>query len=388
MENKGLKTVETRKDELRFTTGILKEMQGKFLAERLLRSWKEDFLDEHTGEVVSIERSEIIMDRGLLLDGDNLAVINFHMEAGDIKEVTVSNQRRRAFVYETNHLSPWFASIQIDKKKKKFILYASSLEMVLEIVKDYAELNFVQPFYFTNAKEFDSCILLKDTLKKYQVDKTLDLDNFKVAEDEDESTAGKFYQIDVTVKNEQVTYPQAFVIETADVDKAMLVIRDFINKRIAASDNKNEKVEIKLEGAKVIPCDIVIEKEFSMAYLNDYPDAKETTAEMIHKEAAKLIETMNENSAKFISSEQAEEIQESAGRNLAEAANKGLFDTENVKVTASMDKFQIGPDKPEAANSSELAAQDMKHGSIQNAPVLPETKKKGHHGVRANGSKY
>jgi DNA-directed RNA polymerase subunit beta len=41
----------------------LKKVIGRKLAARVLKSWIEDFVDEDTGEVVSIERNEVIIDR-------------------------------------------------------------------------------------------------------------------------------------------------------------------------------------------------------------------------------------------------------------------------------------------------------------------------------------
>src|SRR5687768_1472218 len=48
---------------------------GKRLAARVLRSWVEDFVDEDTGEVVSLERNEIVLERDSILDQENIAMI-------------------------------------------------------------------------------------------------------------------------------------------------------------------------------------------------------------------------------------------------------------------------------------------------------------------------
>jgi DNA-directed RNA polymerase subunit beta len=45
------------------------------LAARVLNTWHEDFVDEDTGEVVSIERNEIILDRDTIIDKDNVEEI-------------------------------------------------------------------------------------------------------------------------------------------------------------------------------------------------------------------------------------------------------------------------------------------------------------------------
>ncbi|HMQ08055.1 MAG TPA: DNA-directed RNA polymerase subunit beta [Saprospiraceae bacterium] len=53
----------------------LEKAIGRKLAARVLRKWTEDFVDEDTGEVVTIERNEIILERDIILDEDNIGFI-------------------------------------------------------------------------------------------------------------------------------------------------------------------------------------------------------------------------------------------------------------------------------------------------------------------------
>ena len=55
-------------DELKVSPAALKKVVGRKLAARVLKSWVEDFVDEDTGEVVSIERNEVIIDRETILE--------------------------------------------------------------------------------------------------------------------------------------------------------------------------------------------------------------------------------------------------------------------------------------------------------------------------------
>ena len=63
-------------DEIKITKANLKKVVGRKLAARILRSWVEDFVDEDTGEVVSIERNEIIIDRETVIEQDHLDLID------------------------------------------------------------------------------------------------------------------------------------------------------------------------------------------------------------------------------------------------------------------------------------------------------------------------
>ena len=62
-------------DELKVTKAGLKKVIGRKLAARVLKSWIEDFVDEDTGEVVSIERNEIILDREIELEKEHIDLI-------------------------------------------------------------------------------------------------------------------------------------------------------------------------------------------------------------------------------------------------------------------------------------------------------------------------
>lgn len=59
-------------DEIKVSKTALKKLIGRRLAARVLKSWVEDFVDEDTGEVVSIERNEVIIDRETVLEKDHV----------------------------------------------------------------------------------------------------------------------------------------------------------------------------------------------------------------------------------------------------------------------------------------------------------------------------
>ena len=62
-------------DEMKVTKAALKGAVGRKLAARVLKSWVEDFVDEDTGEVVSIERNEVIIDRETVIEKDHVEQI-------------------------------------------------------------------------------------------------------------------------------------------------------------------------------------------------------------------------------------------------------------------------------------------------------------------------
>ncbi|MBE9511826.1 MAG: DNA-directed RNA polymerase subunit beta [Bacteroidetes bacterium] len=59
-------------EEFKVSKTALKKLVGRKLAARVLKSWVEDFVDEDTGEVVSIERNEVIIDRETILEDEHI----------------------------------------------------------------------------------------------------------------------------------------------------------------------------------------------------------------------------------------------------------------------------------------------------------------------------
>jgi len=71
--------------EVKVSKSTLKKAVGSKLAARVVRTWIEDFVDEDTGEVVSIERTEVIIERETILENDHVDLI---VDAG-IKTVLI-----------------------------------------------------------------------------------------------------------------------------------------------------------------------------------------------------------------------------------------------------------------------------------------------------------
>ena len=62
-------------DEVKASKVNLKKAVGRKLAARVLKTWVEDFVDEDTGEVVSIERNEVLLDRETTIEEEHIDLI-------------------------------------------------------------------------------------------------------------------------------------------------------------------------------------------------------------------------------------------------------------------------------------------------------------------------
>ena len=88
-------------EEIKVSKAGLKKVVGRKLAARVLKTWVEDFVDEDTGEVVSIERNEVIIDRETLLEDAHIDTI---VDAG-VKAIILhkedANANDFAIIYNT-----------------------------------------------------------------------------------------------------------------------------------------------------------------------------------------------------------------------------------------------------------------------------------------------
>ncbi|MDP4238292.1 MAG: DNA-directed RNA polymerase subunit beta [Bacteroidota bacterium] len=103
-------------EEVKVSKTSLKKALGQKLAARVLKTWVEDFVDEDTGEVVTIERNEVIIDRETILENSHIDEI---LEAGTptiLLHKTDANQNDYAIIYNTLQKDP-------SNSEKEAVLY-------------------------------------------------------------------------------------------------------------------------------------------------------------------------------------------------------------------------------------------------------------------------
>jgi hypothetical protein len=273
-------------------------MLGRYLVNRLCRTWTETFIDEDTGNTVPIERNELIFDKGTLITQDNLAKIRFYMAEGSVEEVEVSNQRRSCFEMQNMTLYPYMAQVSIGGQKRKVLLYATGVENAITIIKDYVELNFEGLFNILMVKEFESCVVLLDKLKgvKYSFEKdfcsgkisaeeflnelALQVDEEEREKEQEEQTPKKWYKINSKIittdkEGDERTDFFQFVVNSTSAERANMLINVYLKQkqdeeRAKATEKGNvfddELITAAIEEAAIIPIGIFVPKEFSEAY--------------------------------------------------------------------------------------------------------------------------
>jgi DNA-directed RNA polymerase subunit beta len=162
-------------EEVKVSKAGLKRLIGRKLAARVLKSWVEDFVDEDTGEVVSIERNEVIIDRETILENDHIdeivesgcATILLHKEDAGMSDYGI--------IYNTLQKDP-------SNSEKEAVLYIYRQLRNAEPADDASAREVIQNLFFSE-KRYDL-----GEVGRYRINKKLHLStemNVKVLTKED-----------------------------------------------------------------------------------------------------------------------------------------------------------------------------------------------------------
>ena len=162
-------------EEVKANKTNLKKVLGRKLAARVLKSWMEDFVDEDTGEVTSIERNEVIIERETILEQDHIDEI---IESGVpyiLLHKETSNTTDYSIIYNTLQKDP--SNSEIDAIKHIYRLLRSA-----EPADDSSARDVINNLFFSE-KRYD----LGD-VGRYRINKKLNLnidDDIRVLTKED-----------------------------------------------------------------------------------------------------------------------------------------------------------------------------------------------------------
>ena len=149
-------------EEMKVNKTNMKKAIGRRLAARVLKTWVEDFVDEDTGEVVSIERNEVVIDRETVLEEDH---INEILESG-VQNILLHKEDSNASDY-----SIIFNTLQKDSSN-------SEKEAVLYI---YRQLRNAEPADDASAREVITNLFFSEKrydlgeVGRYRINKKLNL---------------------------------------------------------------------------------------------------------------------------------------------------------------------------------------------------------------------
>ena len=131
-------------DVVTFRTSDPKEMLGKYLPKHAMKTWTETFIDEYTGEAVSLERNQIVVESGYI-SLEKLAEIQFAIQAGDIKDVEVSEEDVRDMtLYTPAYPTNFMVEIPIfsdgTTTKNHFAVRAQTIPQAIQIAAEFGQM--------------------------------------------------------------------------------------------------------------------------------------------------------------------------------------------------------------------------------------------------------
>ncbi len=150
-------------EEVKVSKAVLEQYIGRRLAGNVLKAWTEDFVDEDTGEVVTIERNEVILERETELTAENAQTI---LEAG-VKTILLHKEEARE-----NDFSIIFNTLQKDPShsEKEAVLYIYRQLRNAEPADDATAREVIQNLFFSE-KRYD----LGD-VGRYRINRKLNMD--------------------------------------------------------------------------------------------------------------------------------------------------------------------------------------------------------------------
>ena len=150
-------------EEIKVSKVALNKLLGRKLAARVLKAWTEDFVDEDTGEVVTIERNEVIIEREEELTKENIQSI---LESG-AKTILLHPE-----VESTNDNSIIFNTLQKDptNSEKEAVLYIYRQLRNAEPADDNTAREVINGLFFSE-KRYDL-----GEVGRYRINRKLNLD--------------------------------------------------------------------------------------------------------------------------------------------------------------------------------------------------------------------
>jgi DNA-directed RNA polymerase subunit beta len=150
-------------EEIKANKTNLKKVIGRRLASRVLKSWLEDYVDEETGEVVSIERNDMIIDRDVVLTDEHIQLI---LETG-VDSILVHYEETNTSDYSTI-----FNTLQKDptNSEKEAVVYIYRQLRNADPADDASAREVINNLFFSE-KRYD----LGD-VGRYRINKKLGLD--------------------------------------------------------------------------------------------------------------------------------------------------------------------------------------------------------------------
>lgn len=227
----------------------------KYLVKPLHRKWMEDYIDQDTGEVVSIERSELVAGVGQI-GQDELQQITFALQTGDIKEVEYCcHDLGDVQILEAGRTFLVEYLVNFDERKR-CLVFAKGIGQAMQIIADYNSVNcgsFAR-MEFVSIKAVVA-VFIPDNDKCIPDDEQEGFDKLK-----------DYYKVNVKFVSFDGEYSRDYIITADEVGKAKSRVERYIKNDFA---EVHEEPHFNVRKAMPFEVDYVVPVEYCKMYWRD-----------------------------------------------------------------------------------------------------------------------
>lgn len=243
-----------------------KVMLDKWLAEPVARKYTEDFVDDSTGEIVSVERTGPLITIGTYCSQDIVQIITFHLQAGDIETVKVSERpplNKRTDLLMMNYIVS--VGSMIPQTEYIYVSGVQTPEEAAKVVTDYCKVysspNVVGNFTVNDCQLTPIIYLYEHQARERK--KILE-PRTKLLEHVEEETPRpaftetlRFWNISITKWSFSAwegwkPYRQTICTEAYDMSQAVKIVESWTKRLMSGTDVKNWIVDVTKVGKSKI----------------------------------------------------------------------------------------------------------------------------------------
>lgn len=246
-------------DVATIVTSDPKVMLGKYLPKRVMKTWVDDYMDDDTGEVVSIERMQVLMECGLITN-NKVSELLFFIQAGDIDKVEVCEWNFSELeLFVPNGMNVYKVVLYVGRNKYVCVVHAQTVMQAAKIAWEYGQMYRGLNGYFTvHEVKRISCYIIPD-------------DHPCIPVHYSESKVCPYFKVQVRtewIEGEKMNKSDVdYIVASQEVGEA----KSLVESVLAYEDEKNKRE--KLDGEEVfirkaIPfsVDYIVPKEYSELY--------------------------------------------------------------------------------------------------------------------------
>jgi len=248
-----------------------KDAYGMFTSKRVLKTWKEDFLDEDSGEVVTIERNEVLIDNCTPILEEQIEC----MLKNGITEVTVSDAPRAKERVQGFSWIPFAVKVSTGSMAASVVVRSDSIYSAMHLAADYSE-DYTNEVFGPHAKYNEVMVLAAQRINgvHFLSRTAADIENEKKALNTDKDAPVKMpFKVKATWVDFELPKPKRigrdYVAWGYDIVDAKNVVAAYVKKEKNTINPNNGLDTLVIKSATPFKCDAFIPYDICNEYITE-----------------------------------------------------------------------------------------------------------------------